>query len=267
MHVLIGLIGLSGLLYYTATSGHTHAFSGLLYVPALVLLVFAPLFIAMISYSFEQLWTCATALKRSFGYSARKSRAALYEDLMRFATEIRQRRPAEALAAAEKSTHPLLRQLAPLVVKQYAAQSVESTSGTATYCLTSSLKRSEEILTTLSRVAPAIGLVGTVVGLIALLKDLSRFDQLGPSMALALLCTLYGLVLANAVYQPLARLIHSYATITVEESRLLTRALVLIGEGKPLADLRTLFELAAGSGAQVTSIDSARETGDRAVGT
>jgi chemotaxis protein MotA len=85
--------------------------------------------------------------------------------------------------------------------------------------------------------------VGTVLGLIALLKDLSRFDQLGPSMALALLCTLYGLVLANAVYQPLARIIHSHMTVSVEEARLITRALVLIREDKPLADVRKLFEL------------------------
>ena len=63
-------------------------------------------------------------------------------------------------------------------------------------------------------------------------------------MALALLCTLYGLLLANAVYQPLARMVHARTTAGLEEARLLLRALLLVGEGKPLADLRALFETA-----------------------
>ena len=103
------------------------------------------------------------------------------------------------------------------------------------------MKRSEDVLTSLARVAPATGLVGTTLGLISLLKDLRNFEQLGPSMALALLCTLYGLLLANAVYQPLARLVHVHAVTRMEEARLLTRALLLVGEGKPLADVRALF--------------------------
>ena len=77
--------------------------------------------------------------------------------------------------------------------------------------------------------------------MITLLRDLRNFEHLGPSMALALLCTLYGLVLANGVYQPLARLVHVHAVATMEEARILSRALILLGEGKPLADVRALF--------------------------
>jgi chemotaxis protein MotA len=107
------------------------------------------------------------------------------------------------------------------------------------------MRRSEDVLTSLARVAPAVGLVGTTLGLIALLKDLRNFDHLGPSMALALLCTFYGLVLANGLYQPLAKLVHVHAVATQEEARLLSRALILVGEGKPLADVRALFGVEA----------------------
>jgi len=166
------------------------------------------------------------------------------------------RHPASALAraggalrgpvAAESSEHPLFRQLAPLVVRQYAAGEIERTAGAAAYCLSSSLKRSEDVLTSLARVAPAMGLVGTTLGLIGLLRDLSNFTQLGPSMALALLCTLYGLVLANGLYQPLARMVHAHSLTCAEDARLLTRALALLAEGKPVADVRNLFEATAG---------------------
>ena len=134
-----------------------------------------------------------------------------------------------------------MRQLAPLVVKQYSPEDIERTAATASSVLASTMKRSEDVLTALARVAPAVGLVGTTLGLITLLKDLRNFDRLGPSMALALLCTLYGLVLANGLYQPLARLVHVHAVATLEEARLLSRGLILVGEGKPLADVRALF--------------------------
>lgn len=243
MNVVAGLVGLGLVLAYVVTSGHGHAFQGLIFLPALVLVTLAPLFMGLVSFRFEALWASQKALWRALRFSPRRSREALYAELNRFAVEVRKNRPAEALAIAEGASHPLLRQLAPLVVRQYSGADIEQTAHTATACLASALRRAEEVLSTLARAAPATGLVGTVLGLISLLKDLSRFEQLGPSMALALLCTLYGLLLANGVYQPLGRLIHSYATVSVEEGRLLGRALALLAEGKPLADLRRLFEL------------------------
>jgi len=245
MHFIVGLVGLALTLAYTLTLGHSSGFSGVVHVPSLVLLGFAPLFMTVASYKFSELAAAGRAIVRALRFSAAHSRAQLYESLTQFATEVRQRRPARALEIASSARHDVLRQLGPLVVRQYSSADIESTASTSMYCMVSAMKRSEDVLGTLSRVAPAAGLVGTVLGLISLLKDLSRFDQLGPSMALALLCTLYGLVLANAVYQPLGRIIRSHMTVAVEEARLITRALVLIREDKPLADVRKLFELSA----------------------
>jgi chemotaxis protein MotA len=254
MHFIVGLVGLALTLAYTLILGHSSAFTGVLHVPSLVLLGFAPLFMTVASYKFSELAGTARVLVRAMRFSASRSRAQLYESLTQFASEVRQRRPARALEIASNARHDVLRQLGPLVVRQYSSADIESTASTSLYCMVSAMKRSEDVLGTLARVAPAAGLVGTVLGLISLLKDLSRFDQLGPSMALALLCTLYGLVLANAVYQPLGRIIHSHMTVAVEEAKLITRALVLIREDKPLADVRKLFEL---SGTGVPALASA----------
>jgi chemotaxis protein MotA len=246
MHVLVGVIGFVGVFAAAFLAERTQGFTGLLYVPALLLVGAGPPFVVLASYRFGELLRCAQAVLHAARFDAARSRRALYDDLAAFAAELRQRRPAEALAVAERARNPLLRQLAPPALKGYAGEAIERTSSAATYCLASALRQQEEILASLARVAPAAGLVGTVLGLIALLKDLSRFEQLGPSMALALLCTLYGLVLANAVYQPLARLLHHRAAVVLEESKLLTRALVLAAEGKPIADVRALFDVAAG---------------------
>ncbi|TMA25636.1 MAG: hypothetical protein E6J78_16925 [Deltaproteobacteria bacterium] len=243
MHVILGILALAATLLATIALEHTQThFTGLLYGPALLLLLLAPPCVALTSHGVEQLVDTAKELWRAVRFSPRRSRAQLYDELTRFAAEFRRGRAAEALATVERADHALLRQLGPLVLKRYAPEEIERTASTAGYCLASSMKRAEDVLASLARVSPAMGLVGTTLGLIMLLRELQNFEQLGPSMALALLCTLYGLVLANALYQPLSRLVHDHAVILQEEARLLTRALLLIAAEKPLADVRALFD-------------------------
>lgn len=52
--------------------------------------------------------------------------------------------------------------------------------------------------------APAMGMIGTLVGLVQMLANMSDPASIGPAMAVALLTTLYGAVIANAFAQPLA---------------------------------------------------------------
>ncbi len=52
--------------------------------------------------------------------------------------------------------------------------------------------------------APTLGMLGTVIGLINMLQNLSDPDQLGIGMSLALLTTLYGVLFANLLFLPIA---------------------------------------------------------------
>ncbi len=52
--------------------------------------------------------------------------------------------------------------------------------------------------------APGFGMIGTLIGLINMLGDLSDPDSIGPSMAVALLTTLYGSMMANMFFTPVA---------------------------------------------------------------
>ncbi|WP_100373794.1 flagellar motor protein MotP [Bacillus sp. FJAT-45037] len=52
--------------------------------------------------------------------------------------------------------------------------------------------------------APAWGMIGTLIGLVLMLQNLNDPTTLGPNMAVALLTTLYGTVLANLIFLPMA---------------------------------------------------------------
>ncbi len=64
--------------------------------------------------------------------------------------------------------------------------------------------RTVGILRRAAEISPAMGLIGTLVGLVQMLGNLENPSAIGPSMAVALLTTFYGAVLANVVFTPLA---------------------------------------------------------------
>lgn len=62
----------------------------------------------------------------------------------------------------------------------------------------------QAILLYMGTVAPAMGMIGTLIGLVAMLQNLSDPNAIGPAMAVALLTTFYGALMANIMFIPLA---------------------------------------------------------------
>jgi len=61
----------------------------------------------------------------------------------------------------------------------------------------------QKIFTEMGKYAPAFGMVGTLIGLVQMLANMSDPDSIGPSMAVALLTTFYGALLANLIFLPM----------------------------------------------------------------
>jgi chemotaxis protein MotA len=70
--------------------------------------------------------------------------------------------------------------------------------------------------------APALGMIGTLIGLVQMLSNMSDPSAIGPAMAVALLTTLYGAVIANAFAQPL-----SEKLLLISASEKLNKSLIL----------------------------------------
>jgi len=64
--------------------------------------------------------------------------------------------------------------------------------------------KSANVLRKAAEFAPAMGLIGTLIGLVQMLGNLDDPSSIGPAMAVALLTTFYGAVLANMVFSPMA---------------------------------------------------------------
>lgn len=62
----------------------------------------------------------------------------------------------------------------------------------------------QEVFTKWAELAPAFGMIGTLIGLIVMLAQLDDPSKIGTGMAVALLTTFYGSILANLVFTPVA---------------------------------------------------------------
>ncbi len=60
-----------------------------------------------------------------------------------------------------------------------------------------------DLVSALAAYAPALGMIGTVIGLVQMLKTMDDPSSIGPAMAVALITTFYGAVLANLVFLPM----------------------------------------------------------------
>jgi chemotaxis protein MotA len=65
-------------------------------------------------------------------------------------------------------------------------------------------KEGQSIFETMGTLAPAFGLIGTIIGLINMLKQLDNPSAIGPGMAVALVTTFYGAIFANLIFIPVA---------------------------------------------------------------
>lgn len=62
----------------------------------------------------------------------------------------------------------------------------------------------QDIFRAIGDVGPAMGMIGTLIGLVQMLSNMDDPKQIGPAMAVALLTTLYGAILANMFAIPIA---------------------------------------------------------------
>ena len=80
--------------------------------------------------------------------------------------------------------------------------------------------------------SPAFGMIGTLIGLINMLKNLSDMAALGPSMAIALVTTFYGSMLANLVFLPLSKKLKSVGNQEYLRKELILEGLLSIQDGE-----------------------------------
>ncbi len=89
-----------------------------------------------------------------------------------------------------------------------------------------------EILGTLGAYAPAMGMIGTVIGLILMLQTMEDPSTIGPSMAVALITTFYGAIMANLVFLPMAGKLKQRSREEILNMEMIMEGILAISKGE-----------------------------------
>jgi chemotaxis protein MotA len=86
------------------------------------------------------------------------------------------------------------------------------------------------VLATLGKLFPAFGLIGTLIGLALLLRNLASADvaAIGPGLGIAVLTTLYGAILSNVVVLPLATRLQAHLAREAQRLQLIIDGVLLV---------------------------------------
>ncbi len=128
----------------------------------------------------------------------------LITEMVDYATEARRNGVLALDARTEEIDDPYIKRGIQLAVDGTAPEQIEEIMQLDLEYLKKRHEDNQGLLLKWAELAPAFGMIGTLIGLIAMLANLSDPDSIGPSMAVALITTMYGSMLANMFCIPLA---------------------------------------------------------------
>jgi chemotaxis protein MotA len=90
--------------------------------------------------------------------------------------------------------------------------------------------------------APTIGIIGAVLGLIQVMKNLADIDEVGRGIAVAFVATIYGVAVANIIFLPVANKLKARAREAVQLREMMLQGVLSIAEGLNQKLIRTQLE-------------------------
>lgn len=171
------------------------------------------------------------ALVKAFTSGAPPDTAGSIEKLVEFADTARR----EGLLALEESIvqveDPFLRNGLMMTVDGVDPEELRETLELDIAQMGARHKQGAAFFTNAAGYAPAFGVAGTVIGLIDMLANLSDPSALGPALAVAFSTTLWGVFLANYVFQPVSMKLKRTSLIEVAYRELLVEGILAIQAG------------------------------------
>jgi chemotaxis protein MotA len=217
----LGIIGAFGLMGFAIMSG-----SGLeLFIDYQALLVvtggtFGAL---LVQYPLRDVFNALSVGKNAFLFREESPNDVLGQ-LIEYATRARK----EGLLALEKAATEVrdvfLSKGLQMAADGYEPEVLRDTLNREIECIEGRHERGAEIFQSLGQYSPAMGMVGTLIGLVQMLQHLEDPSSIGPAMAMALLTTLYGSVMANVIFLPMSGKLKNKS-----QTEVLKKALVLEG--------------------------------------
>ncbi len=118
-----------------------------------------------------------------------------------------------------------------LVVDGIEETVIEEILGTEIDFIEDRHKKGADMFAAMGAISPAMGMIGTLIGLVIMLQNLQDTAAIGPAMAIALITTFYGAVMANLIFIPFSGKLRIRSADEVFLRRLTLEGILAIAAG------------------------------------
>lgn len=199
-------------------------------IPSLLIVVGGSIGGTLVTYPVSEL----TQSFRDLRTALRTGPTAAHDRLARLLEYARIARKSGVLSLEEivkREFDPFLRRGLELAVDGVGADEIRRTLSIELTLRGDRYRRAAKIFQSMGQIAPAMGLIGTLIGLVQMLRFLNDSASIGPNMAIALLTTFYGAMLANLLFLPLAAKLYSRSDEENHLKEMTIEGIIAIAEG------------------------------------
>jgi len=171
--------------------------------PSLLIVLGGTFGIVFINYPLKNVLSLGVVIKNVF-FAQVHDTQSLIPTFVDFATRARREGILALESAAGELEDPFFKQGLELVIDGLEPQAIRDILETEMEYIEQRHKGGADILGSIGGFAPAMGMIGTLIGLVQMLQSMDDPSSIGPAMAVALLTTFYGSFLANVIALPMA---------------------------------------------------------------
>jgi chemotaxis protein MotA len=224
-------------------------------IPAILMVVLGTFAVTAISYTGEELREAQPSFRQALLRTEIDPRVGARR-VLTMADKARKR----GLLALQADLYglrdaPFLQRSLSMLVDGLQVDEIERNMTLEAHAIAQGRHRAAAILRRAAEVSPAMGLIGTLVGLVQMLGSLDSPERIGPAMSLALLTTLYGALMANVVFLPLASKLERNATVEQLVSQIYTMGVASMGRQENPRRLEMLLNTVLPAGQQIRYFD------------
>jgi chemotaxis protein MotA len=199
----------------------------------------------LVTFSMAEVGQVVPAVKGFFGFQA-PNLGALADQLTDFAKTARRDGPLALESQAGEVEDSGLRLAVEMAVDGASRDRAESALRAQAAAALAQPALLVKVLNKAGMYAPAFGMVGTLIGLIQMLQNLNDPAAIGPAMAVAMITTFWGALLANLVFLPMAGKAQNQLAARAKAQALIRTGALGILSGEAPTQLAQQLDLLAG---------------------
>ncbi len=198
---LVGIVACFGLMFTAILMGGS--INAFIDVPSMMITIGGTLGATFTSYPLKDVLGVINVVKNTFLFKPQDP-VAIIQQLVQFAQIARKEGILALENEIEKIADPFFRKAIQLAVDGTEPEVMRDILETEIAFVEERHKNGAAMMEFMATLAPAFGMIGTLIGLIQMLRTMNDPSTIGPAMAVALITTFYGAVMANVLFTPFA---------------------------------------------------------------